>query len=75
MGRRRQDCCRQVHNVVGINLRSSLHLTHWLAKDFDGVIRWARDTETFQSILKSFIQLDLESVGPLNFQKTGSRRS
>jgi len=28
------------------------------------VIHWARDTETFQSILKSFIRLDLESVSP-----------
>lgn len=28
------------------------------------MIHWARDTETFQSILKSFIRLDLESVGP-----------
>ena len=41
-----------------------LDLTHRLAKDFDGVIHWGRDTETFQSILKSFIRLDLESVGP-----------
>jgi hypothetical protein len=49
---------------VGVNRRSSLHLTHLLAKDFDGVIHWARDTETFQSILKSFIQLDLQSVSP-----------
>jgi hypothetical protein len=39
---------------VGVNRRSSLHLTHLLAKDFDGVIHWARDTETFQSILKSY---------------------
>jgi hypothetical protein len=54
----------QVDTPVGINRRSSLDLTHWLAKDFDGVIHWARDTETFQSILKSFIRLDLESVSP-----------
>jgi hypothetical protein len=54
----------QVDKPVGINLRSSLNLTHFLAKDFDGVIHWARDTETFQSILKSFIRLDLESVSP-----------
>lgn len=54
----------QVDSPVGINRRSSLDLTHLLAKDFDGVIHWARDTETFQSILKSFIRLDLESVGP-----------
>jgi hypothetical protein len=39
---------------VGVNRCSSLHLTHLLAKDFDGVIHWARDTETFQSILKSY---------------------
>jgi hypothetical protein len=54
----------QVDSPVGVNRRSSLDLTHRLAKDFDAVIHWARDTETFQSILKSFIRLDLESVGP-----------
>lgn len=54
----------QVDSPVGIDRRSSLNLTHWLAKDFDGVIHWARDTEIFQSILRSFIQLDLESVDP-----------
>jgi hypothetical protein len=54
----------QVDSPVGINRRSSLDLTHKLAKDFDGVIHWARDTETFQSILKSFIRLDLESISP-----------
>lgn len=54
----------QVDSSVGVNLRSSLKLTHFLAKDFDGVIHWARDTETFQSILKSFIRLDLESISP-----------
>lgn len=54
----------QVDSPVGVNRRSSLNLTHWLARDFDGVIHWARDTETFQSILKSFIRLDLDSVSP-----------
>ena len=54
----------QVDSPVGINRRSSLDLTHRLAKDFDGVIHWARDTETFQSILKSFIRLDLDSISP-----------
>jgi hypothetical protein len=54
----------QVDTPVGINRRSSLDLTHKMAKDFDGVIHWARDTETFQSILKSFIRLDLESISP-----------
>lgn len=54
----------QVDSPVGVNRRSSLDLTHHLAKDFDGVIHWARDTETFQSILKSFIRLDLDSVSP-----------
>jgi hypothetical protein len=54
----------QVDSPVGVNRRSSLELTHWLAKDFDGVIHWARDTETYQSILKSFIRLDLDSVAP-----------
>lgn len=52
----------QVDSPVGVNRRSSLDLTHKLAKDFDGVIHWARDTQTFQSILQSFIRLDLESV-------------
>ncbi|MFG1425932.1 hypothetical protein [Roseixanthobacter glucoisosaccharinicivorans] len=54
----------QVDSPVGVNRRSSLDLTHRLAMDFDGVIHWARDTETFQSILKSFVRLDLESVSP-----------
>ena len=54
----------QVDSPVGVNRRSSLDLTHKLAKDFDGVIHWARDTDTFQSILKSFIRLDLDSVSP-----------
>jgi hypothetical protein len=54
----------QVDSPVGVNRRSSLDLTHFLAKEFDAVIHWARDTKTFQSILKSFIRLDLESVSP-----------
>lgn len=54
----------QVDSPVGVNRRSSLDLTHRLAKDFDGVIHWARDTETFQSIVKSFVRLDIESVSP-----------
>jgi hypothetical protein len=54
----------QVHSPVGVNLRSSLQLTMWLSKDQDGVIHWARDTETFQSIIKSFVRLDLETVSP-----------
>lgn len=54
----------QVAAPVGINRRSSLDLTHKLSADFDGVIHWARDTATFQSILQSFIRLDLESIGP-----------
>lgn len=52
----------QVDSPVGINLRSSLNLTHFLAQNFDGVVHWARDSDTFQSILKSFIRLDLESA-------------
>lgn len=56
----------QVDSPVGINLRSSLNLTHYLAQNFDGVIHWARDSDTFQSILRSFIRLDLESVSPPN---------
>jgi hypothetical protein len=54
----------QVDSPVGVDRRSSLNLTHWLAKEFDGVIHWARDTETFHSILTSFIRLDLDSVAP-----------
>lgn len=53
----------QVDGPVGVNRRSSLQLTHVLATDFDGVIHWARDTETFHSIVKSFVRLDLESIG------------
>ncbi|HEY0491247.1 MAG TPA: hypothetical protein VGD30_17185 [Telluria sp.] len=47
----------QVDRPVGVNLRSSLSLTHTLARDFDGVAHWARDTDTFESILRSFIRL------------------
>ncbi len=54
----------QVDSPVAVNRRSSLLLTYSLAIEFDGVIHWARDTETYQSILKSFIRLNLESVGP-----------
>jgi len=54
----------QVQSPVGVNRRSSVDLTHKLSGDFDGVIHWARDTETFQSILNSFVRLDLESVSP-----------
>lgn len=54
----------QVHSPVGVNLRSSLQLTMRLSKDQDGVIHWARDTETFQSIIKSLVRLDLETVSP-----------
>lgn len=56
----------QVDSPVGVNRRSSLQLTHRLAADFDGVIHWARDTETFESILRSFIRLDLEADSPPN---------
>lgn len=59
----------QVDSPVGVNRRSSFDLTHRFSKDFDGIIHWARDTETFQSILKSFIRLDLESVSPLEFRQ------
>lgn len=54
----------QVDHPVGINLRSSLMLTHQFSEFFDGVIHWARDTATFESILRSFIRLDLESISP-----------
>jgi hypothetical protein len=54
----------QVDKPVGIDRRSALNLTNFLSKDFDAVIHWARDTETYQSIIKSFVKLDLTSVGP-----------
>ena len=54
----------QVETPVGVNLRSSLKLTHFLSTEFDAVIHWARNSDTFESILRSFIRLDLESVGP-----------
>lgn len=54
----------QVASPVGVNRRSSLNLTHWLASQYDGIVHWAKDTETFQSILRSFVRLDFESVGP-----------
>jgi hypothetical protein len=54
----------QVDSLVGINRRSALDLTHHLSYDFDAVIHWARDTETYQSVIKSFVRLNLESVIP-----------
>lgn len=54
----------QVASPVGVDRRSSLLLTHCLAQDYEGVVHWAKDTETFQSIVRSFIRLDLESVSP-----------
>ena len=54
----------QVDSPVGVNLRSSMQLTMRLSRDHDGVIYWARDTETFQSIIKSFVRLDWETVSP-----------
>lgn len=54
----------QVDRPVGVDRRSSLQLTHTLAEMTDGVIHWARDTETFNSIVRSFVRLDLESVAP-----------
>jgi hypothetical protein len=52
----------QVDKPVGVNGRSSLELTHTLAQQFAGVVQWARDTEAFDSILRSFIRFDVESV-------------
>lgn len=52
----------QVDSPVGVDLRSTLKLTHTLSAEYDGVIHWARDTETYQSILKSLIRMDLETV-------------
>jgi hypothetical protein len=54
----------QVDSPVGVNRRSSLDLTICLSNEHDGVIHWARDTETFQSIVKSFVRLDFENVSP-----------
>lgn len=54
----------QVDSPVGVNRRSSLDLTHRFSAEFDGIIHWARDSETFESILRSFIRLDLDTVSP-----------
>ena len=54
----------QVHSPVGVSMRSSLQFTIRLSNDHDGIIHWARDTEAFQSIIKSFVRLDLETVSP-----------
>jgi hypothetical protein len=59
----------QVNSPVGVNRRSSLDLTHHLSTQFDGIIHWARDDETFHSIVKSFVRLDLESIGPPDLPK------
>lgn len=52
----------QLDSPVGINRRYSMTLTNHLATEFDGVVHWARDSETFESIIKSFVRLDLETV-------------
>jgi hypothetical protein len=52
----------QVQCPVGVNRRSSLDLMMWLSKNHYGVIHWARETETFQSIVKTFVRLIFESV-------------
>ena len=54
----------QVDSPVGVDRRSSIGLTHKLSDRFDSVIHWARDTETFQSIINSFVNLNFQSSPP-----------
>ena len=54
----------QVGSPVGVGGRSSVALSDVLAKDFDGIVHWARDTETYQSILRELVLANLPSVSP-----------
>jgi hypothetical protein len=54
----------QVDSPVGVDGRSSVALSDALADDVDGIVHWARDTATYQSILKDFIGADLPSAMP-----------
>jgi hypothetical protein len=54
----------QVGSPVGVAGRSSIALSEALASDFDGIVHWARDTATYQSIITELVEADLPSVGP-----------
>jgi hypothetical protein len=54
----------QVGSPVGVAGRSSIALSEALASDFDGIVHWARDTATYQSIVKELVEADLQSVRP-----------
>ncbi len=56
----------QVGSPVGINGRSSVGLTEQLAESlgFDGIVHWARDTETYKSIISEFVEAGLSMVEP-----------
>jgi hypothetical protein len=54
----------QVGSPVGVNGRSSIALSDHFADQFDGVVHWARDTATYQSIIREFVSANLPSVSP-----------
>lgn len=54
----------QVDRPVGVDGRSSVALTDHLAEMVDGVVHWARDTATYQSVIRDFIPGDMSSVLP-----------
>jgi hypothetical protein len=54
----------QVGSPVGVNGRSSIALSAALADKFDGIVHWARDTATYQSIVREFVQANLPSASP-----------
>lgn len=65
----------QFGSPVGVNRRSSVNLIDVLiAKDahlgFDGIVCWARDKDTYQSIIEEFTQAKLKVA-----QKHGKKRA
>jgi hypothetical protein len=54
----------QVDSPVGVEGRSSVALSEALAGTFDGVVHWARDTETYASIVRDLVLADLPTVSP-----------
>jgi hypothetical protein len=54
----------QVGHPVGIDGRSSVALTDSLAEFVDGVVHWARDSKTYQSIVRDLILADVSSALP-----------
>ncbi|MBP2229694.1 hypothetical protein J2847_002993 [Azospirillum agricola] len=52
----------QVGSPVGVNGRSSVALSRHFSDRFDGIVHWARDTETYRSIIRELVLADIPSV-------------